>query len=53
MALQLADHSTRFLRGMVKDILIKVGEFIFSVNFVVLETEVVMSPKNEISVILG
>jgi len=38
---------------MVEDVLIKVGEFIYVVDFVVLDTEVVMSPKNEIPVILG
>jgi len=37
MALELANHSTKLPRGMVKDVLIKVGEFIFSVDFVVLE----------------
>ena len=51
--LQLVDHSTRLSRGLVEDVLIKVGEFILLVDFVVLETEVVVSPENEIPVILG
>jgi len=38
---------------MVENVFIKVGEFIFSIDFVVLETEVVTSPENEISIILG
>jgi len=38
MVLQLADRSTRIPRRMVDDVLIKVGEFIFLVDFVVLET---------------
>jgi len=38
---------------MVADVLIKAGEFIFSLDFIVLETEDVMSTKNEILVILG
>ena len=33
--------------------LVKVGDFIYPIDFVVLETEVVVSPENEISVILG
>jgi len=33
---------------MVEDALIKVGEFIFPIDFVVSETEVIMSPENEI-----
>jgi len=37
---------------MVEDVLIKVREFIYPVDFVVLEAEVVVSPENEISVIL-
>jgi len=49
----LADRFTRLPRGMVDDVLIKVGEFIFSMDFAVLETEGVMSTKNEIPVILG
>ena len=53
MVLQLTDHSIRLRRGMIEDVLIKVGGFIFSVNFVVLKTMVVMSLENEISVIHG
>ena len=33
--------------------LIKVEEFIFSIDFIVLEIEVVISPENKILVILG
>ena len=32
MVLQLANHSTRLPRGMLKDVLIKVGEFIFGIT---------------------
>jgi len=53
MVLQLADHSTRLRRGVVEDVLIKAGEFIYPIDFVVLETEVIVSPENEISIILG
>jgi len=37
---------------MVEDVLIKVVEFIFLVNFIILETELVMSLVNKIPVIL-
>jgi len=53
MILQLADHSTRLPRGMVEDVLITVGEFIFPVDFVVLETWGTLCIGNEIPVIFG
>jgi len=53
MVLQLADGSTRLPRGLVEDVLVKIGEFIYPVDFVVLEIEVVVSPENEIPVILS
>jgi len=53
MVLQLAHHSSRHAGGRIEDVLIKVEEFIFPLYIVVLETEVVISPKNEIPVILG
>jgi len=34
--IQLAEHSIRTPRGIIEDVLIKVCEFIFSVDFVVL-----------------
>ena len=53
MILQLAEHFIRPPRGIVEDVLIKVGDFIFLVDFVVLETKLMMSPENEIPIILG
>jgi len=38
---------------MVKDVIIKVGEFIYPVDLGVLKTEMALSPKNVILVILG
>ena len=38
---------------MVEDVLIRVSEFIYPANFVVLETERVANVANEILVILG
>ena len=40
-------------KGEVEDVLIKVGEFIFPVDFVVLETAPVENPRGQIPVILG
>jgi len=53
MILQLADRSTIISRGIIEDVFIKVREFMFSVDFVVLETECVTNPKAQIPVILG
>jgi len=46
MVIQLADRSTRLPRGVVEDVLIRVGEFIYPVDFVVLETEKVANIAN-------
>jgi len=53
MILQLASRSTKTPRGIIEDVLIKVGMFIFHVNFVVLKTESVIDPVTQILVILG
>jgi len=49
--LQLVDYSTRLPRRMVKDVLIKVGQFIFPVDFVVLETKGVMKTEYRLSLV--
>ena len=38
ITLQLADHSVKIPRGMVKDVLVQVNRFYFPVDFVVLDT---------------
>ena len=53
VTLQLADRSVKIPKGVVEDVLIKVGDFVFPVDFVVLETEKVPNQKNQIPVILG
>jgi len=50
--LQLADHSTKAPKGIVEDVLIKVGEFVYPVDFIVLETESVANSETQIPVIL-
>jgi len=49
----LADMLIKIPRGEIKDILIKVGEFIFPVNFNILDTELMTNPHGQIPVILG
>ncbi|KAL4381049.1 hypothetical protein AHAS_Ahas04G0094600 [Arachis hypogaea] len=39
MALQLADRTFKFPHGVVEDLLVKVGEFIFPADFIVLDME--------------
>ncbi|XP_057734327.1 uncharacterized protein LOC130949693 [Arachis stenosperma] len=49
MALQLADRSFEFPHGIVEDLLVKVGDFIFPADFVVLD----MQEEAKTSIILG
>ena len=53
MTLQLADRFIKMPKGIVEDVLIKVGDFVFPVDFVVLETQPVSKPKNQIPIIIG
>jgi len=50
--LQLADHSTRAPNGIVEDVLIKVGEFIYPMDFVI-PSESVANSETQIPIILG
>ena len=49
ISLQMANRSLTFPRGIIKDVLVKVDKFIFSVDFVVLD----MEENREIPLILG
>ncbi|CAM8966620.1 unnamed protein product [Rhodiola kirilowii] len=49
MVLRLADRSSRFLRGILKDVPVRVGNFYILGDFVVLE----MEEDNEIPILLG
>ncbi|XP_031116623.1 uncharacterized protein LOC116020278 [Ipomoea triloba] len=49
MCIQLADRSTKYPRGIVEDVLVRVDKFIFPVDFVILD----MDPNVEIPLILG
>ncbi|XP_073129136.1 uncharacterized protein [Henckelia pumila] len=49
IALQLADKSIKYPRGIIEDVLVKVDRFIFPVDFVVLD----MEEDGNMSLILG
>ena len=53
VTLQLANRSIKVPKGMIEDVLIKVGEFVFPVDFIVLETQPVANIVGQISMILG
>ena len=52
VTLQLADKSIKIPRGMIEDILVKVDEFYFSVDFLVLDMKLSGNPT-QIFIILG
>ena len=49
VALQLDDRSLKHPRGIIKDVLVKVGKFIFLAYFIILD----MEEDNEIPILLG
>ena len=51
--IQLAHRSVKVLKGEVTDVLIQIGEFIFPVDFIVLETQPISNPRSQAPVILG
>ena len=53
ITLQLADHSVKIPRGIVKDVLVQVDKFYFPVDFVVLNTQPVVNQGTQFPVILG
>jgi len=53
VTIQLADRSIKVPHGVIKDVLIKVGKFMFSVNFIVQEIQPVTKLKGQITFILG
>uniref|UniRef100_A0A2N9GTH3 Integrase catalytic domain-containing protein n=1 Tax=Fagus sylvatica TaxID=28930 RepID=A0A2N9GTH3_FAGSY len=50
---QLADRSVRTPKGMVEDVLIKIENFYYPVDFIILDTEPTLHPDNGIPIILG
>ena len=53
ITLQLADRSVKIPKRIVKDVLVQVDRFYFPVDFVVLDTQPVVSQGSQFPVILG
>ena len=53
ITLQLADCSVKIPRGMVKDVLVQVDRFYFPMDFIVLDTRLVVNQGSQFPVILG
>ena len=53
VTLQLADRSVRVPRGMVEDVLIQVGNFVYPVDFIVLDTCPLNTSESQTPIILG
>ncbi|XP_024018437.1 uncharacterized protein LOC112090704 [Morus notabilis] len=51
--LQLADRSIKKPRGIVEDVLVQVDKFYYPVDFLVLDTQSVVSMESKIPIILG
>jgi len=51
--IQLAGRYVKVPKGKINDVLMLVGEFIYPVDFIVLETQPVSNPKAQTLVILG
>src|SRR4051812_170607 len=53
MRIQLANLSIRIARGILEDFLIKVENFYFLIDFVVIDTEPVSDTTTQVRIILG
>jgi len=53
VTIQLADRSVKVSKEEITDVLIRIGEFIYPVDFIVLETELVSNPRFQTLIILG
>jgi hypothetical protein len=53
VTLQLADRFVRKPRGVVEDVLVKVENFYYPVDFIILDIESTLHPSTNIPIILG
>ena len=53
ITLQVADHSVKIPRGIVKDVFVQVDKFYFPVDYVVLDTQPMLNQGTQFPVILG
>ncbi|KAI3725233.1 hypothetical protein L1987_65014 [Smallanthus sonchifolius] len=49
MSISLADHSVKYPRGIVENLLVKVGKYVFPVDFIILD----MDADDRVPLILG
>ena len=53
ITLQLVDHSVRELRGIDEDVLVKIEQFFYHVDFIVLDYQPILHPSVHTPIILG
>ena len=53
VTLQLADHSVREPRGIVEDVLVKIEQFYYPIDFIILDYQPVLQPSVYTPIILG
>jgi len=53
VTIQLADRSVKVHKGEITDVLIRVGDFIYLVDVIVLETQPMANLRSQTPVILG
>ena len=53
ITLHLTDHRVKIPRGIMKDVLVQVDKFYFPVDFIVLDTQLVVNQVTQFPVILG
>ena len=53
ITLSLADRSVKIPKGTIEDVLVKVDQFYYPADFVVLDTELVAVGANYVPIILG
>ena len=53
ITLSLADRSLKIPKGIVEDVLVKVNNFYYPVDFVVLDTELMAESTHQVPIILG
>nr|CAN69880.1 hypothetical protein VITISV_017361 [Vitis vinifera] len=53
ITLSLADRSVKIPRGIIEDVLVQVDNFYYPVDFVVLDTDLIVKEANYVPIILG
>ena len=53
ITLSLADRSVKIPKGIVEDVFVKVDNFYYPVDFLVLDTEPIVESTHQVPIILG